>query len=91
MNVARRPSGTCVVGAAVARRCRCAGTKAAEHESQNENPARRLGRRIGSRPFRKFLERDGSRLHGGVRNPPMLTHRDDPFIGYLMRRVCKLS
>jgi hypothetical protein len=40
--------GTRMVGAAVYRRCRCVGTEAAEHESQNDNPARRTDQRIGS-------------------------------------------
>ena len=81
-NIARWLMGTCVVGAAGARRCCCVGTEAAEYESQNENPARCLGKQIGSHSFRKFSERGGSRLHEGVRYPPVRTHRNDPFIGY---------
>jgi hypothetical protein len=47
VSVTRWLMGARMVGAAVARRCRRAGAEAAEHESQNGNPARRPDQRIG--------------------------------------------
>jgi hypothetical protein len=76
----------CMAGAPLARRYGRVGAETAEHESQNEDPARRLGKGVVSQPFRGFVERAGSRLHEGVRYPSTRTHRDDPFIGYLMYR-----
>jgi hypothetical protein len=40
--------GIRMFGAGITRQCRCVGTEAAEHESENENPAARLGQRVGS-------------------------------------------
>ena len=62
-NVIRCLMGTRMSGAAVARRCRCVGTEAAEHESQNENTARRPDQRIGSQRSGYGLDRNGSRLY----------------------------
>ncbi len=66
------------------------GTEAAEHESQNENSARRPDRRIGSQRSRYALDWNGSRLYG-MQYPPMSLHRDDPLIGDLDSRVCRIS
>lgn len=51
-NIARWLVGTSMIGAAGTRRCGCVGADAAEHESQDKNPARRPRQWIGSRRSR---------------------------------------
>src|SRR5260370_437814 len=80
-NITRWLMGTRMVGAAVARRCRRVGTEAAEaaeHESENENPARRPDHQIGSQRSPQGLDRNGSRLYGAMQNSPMSLHRTAP-------------
>ena len=79
-----------MAGAAVGRRFDRVGAQAAERKSQNENPARRPGARIGSQRFRRAFDRNGPGVHGDVRCPPVSLHREDPLIGYSDGRVCSL-
>ena len=88
--VARGLMGNRMIGAAVARRC-CLGTEAAEREGQDENPACRPDHRIGSRRFRQSLDRNGPGMHGDVPYPPVSLHWEDPLIGYLDSRLCRVS
>lgn len=91
MNMTRGLMGTRMIGVDMARRYCCVGAEAAEHEGQDENPACRPDHGIGSRSFRQTLGRNGSGMHGHVACPPVSLHQEDPLIGYLDSRLCRVS
>jgi hypothetical protein len=79
--------GIRVAGTAVDRRCRCHGPKAAEQESQNENPAGSPGANCSCRG----LSVSAAGPYDGAQQPPMSLHREDPLIGNLNSRFCGVS
>jgi len=77
-NVARWLVATQVASRAVGRRYCCFRAEAAEHDSRNENSARRPAQRIGSQRGRWASGPNGSRMLGDVQCLPVSLHRDVP-------------